>query len=457
MKRIFLRTVREKTVQLGHRLRETRLAQAALRFFALCERHSFLTQCLLVLLLRMSIDVLYVTALSPRHAYAGFTTSIQPLFYLCTWLALLLFTPVLIRINQERTPASLIVTILNYTFFIPMTSYCGCHGSEIDFFLIALVYWAALLFFQLRVPVLVLKRPVLHISRPMMKWLTLFFCVFILYISGRYTGFRFTMNFFDVYRIRLEARTYPIPTLFSYLLSAMAVIMTLLLLYWMARKKWLVVAVLCVVYIFLFSIGAHKTQIFLLFLTLFCFFFYHDWMFRWAGGLLTLMAFAADVDYVIGGSMRLLDYFFLRMLYLPPHLCTQYQEFFRHNPMSLNRSGIMGKLSFEPLYSTVIPRILGEYRGHPAENADTGLLGDLFSNMPLFPGIVLLPLILVICFRLLDMASASLHTRIILPICLYFASAFLSGNWSVVLLTNGFLITCLLLYVYPNEEGLSHG
>ena len=457
MKRIFLRTVREKTVQLGHRLRETRPAQAVLRFFALCERHSFLTQCLLVVLLRLFLDVVYVTVLSPIFAYSGFLVSIDSLFYLCTWLALLVFMPVHVRLIQDRTPSALVVAFLDYLFFIPLTSYCGCSGSDIRFFLIAMVYWAALLFFQLRLPMLTLKRPQLHISQPLMAGVTVFSCVFILYISGRYTGFRLTLNFIDVYGTRAEAAAYDIPTLFRYILSSMTIVLSSLILYWMEQKKWTVVAVLCILYLIRYSIDTQKSVFFLLALVLLCRFFYREWMLRWAGGFLSLFCAVGLAEKALLGSFWLVNLFIRRMLYLPVQICQQYGEFFQSNPQNLFRDGIMGKLSFDEIYSTRIPRIIGEFRGHPAENANSGLLGDLFANFPVFPGILLLPLILVICFRLLDMTSASLRTRIVLPVCFYYAVSFLSGSWSTVVLSNGFLIACFLFYFYPNEEGLSHG
>lgn len=452
----FLKRSKEKAVQLWQWMRDTRLAKSAVHFFNVCEQHSFLTQCVLVLLMRLILDVVYITVLQPNYAYTGFTYSIQPLFYLSTWLALVIFTPFHVRLSQNKAPSALIITFLDYLFFIPLTSYCGCSGSDVPFLLIALIYWAAMLLFQFCLPILELKRLALHHSRFLLIGLTVVSCIFILYISGRYTGFRFTLDFVDVYGIRLEARTYQIPTLFNYLLSAMTIVMTILLLYWLTSRKWLITAALCIVYIFLFSISAQKSQFFLLILILGCLIFYREWMLRWAGGFLVLFCMAGLAEEKLFHTVRLLGIFILRMLYLPVQICQQYGEFFQKNPQNLFREGIMGKLSFGEIYSMQISRIVGEFRGHPLEGANSGLLGDLFANFPTVPGVILLPLILVICFRLLDMTASYLPIRIKIPICFYFACCFLSVFWSTVLLTNGFLLTCLLLYIYPNEEGLSH-
>ena len=452
----FLKRSKEKAVQLWQWMRDTRLAKSAVHFFNVCEQHSFLTQCVLVLLMRLLLDIVYITVLYPIFAYAGFTYDIYPLFYLSTWLALVIFTPFHVRLSQNKAPSALIITFLDYLFFIPLTSYCGCSGSDVPFLLIALIYWAAMLLFQFCLPILELKRPALHHSRFLLIGLTVVSCIFILYISGRYTGFRFTLNFVDVYGIRLEARTYQIPTLFNYLLSAMTIVMAILLLYWVTCRKWLVTAALCIVYIFLFSISAQKSQFFLLILILGCLIFYREWMLRWAGGFLALFCMAGLAEDKLFHTFWLVNLFIRRMLYLPVKICQQYGEFFQKNPQNLFREGIMGKLSFDEIYSTRIPRIIGEFRGHPLESANSGLLGDLFANFPTVPGVILLPLILVICFRLLDMTASSLSPRIKIPICFYFACSFVSSSWSTILLTNGFLLACLLLYIYPDEEGLSH-
>ena len=85
-----------------------------------------------------------------------------------------------------------------------------------------------LLAVQLRMPtILVPKLPHRHTS-------LLFFlvsvgaCLFVMGISGIYTGFRLKLNLSDVYGIRAEAAAYDIPGLFAYVLSWMNVSTSLL-------------------------------------------------------------------------------------------------------------------------------------------------------------------------------------------------------------------------------------
>ena len=57
------------------------------------------------------------------------------------------------------------MTLMNYVYFLPMTSYLGCKGSDLGFFCAVAVYWLVLLAVQLRMPtILVPKLPHRHTS-----------------------------------------------------------------------------------------------------------------------------------------------------------------------------------------------------------------------------------------------------------------------------------------------------
>ena len=90
--------------------------------------------------------------------------------------------------------------------------------------------------------------------------------------------------------------------------------------------------------------------------------------------------------------------------------------------------------------------------GEAPTHANNGLLGDLFVNLPTSLGLILMPLLLVLCFRLLDMVSHGLPQKILISFCVYYAVSFINTSWSIVLLSHGFLFSCALLYVFPRKE-----
>lgn len=452
MKKENIPRLRERLKEKGRTVKRVsaRLFRPAASF---CGAHLFSLQLLCVWLYRLLLDVLYLTMVVPIYGYQGFRADLQLPLYGASLLAALAFSPFVVRLQEEHTPSAYLVTFLNYIYFIPLTSYCGCKGVSLSFFLIAHAYWAMLLLFQFQLPVLRLKPLPARHARQAYLLLTVLSAAFVMFISGRYTGFRFTLNFLDVYGIREEAAGYSMPGIFSYALSMMGIVLAILLLYWMSRKKFLATAALVIVYLFLFSIAAHKALFFFLLLLLAGYYLYRPWMLRWIGGLLALFSGAALAEQKITGTFYLMNLFFRRSMFLVNELSEQYMDFFQKNPIALFRDSILGKLPLiSSLYSTDIPKVIGEFRGNIGENANNGLLGDMFANLPALLGFFMLPLVLIVCFRLLDAAAHDLPEKLVISACVFFATSFSNGSWSTVLLSNGYLAACLLFYFFPKKE-----
>lgn len=423
---------------------------------ALASAHAFPLQILLVIIYRLALDYVYVAMVCRIYGYDGYYADVQLPLYGASLLAALAFAPFIARLQEEPLPSARVITFLNYIYFIPLTSYYGCGGANLAFFLIGMAYWALLLLFQFQLPVVDLKALPIRHARQAYLIMTVLASAFVMFISGRYTGFRFTLDFINVYGIRAEAAGYDIPGIASYALTMMGIILAILLLYWLTRKKYLIMAALVVVYLFLFSIAAHKSLFFFLLLLLAGYFLYRPWIMRWLGGLLTLLAAAAVLEEKLAGTFYLMTLFFRRSMFLVVRLSGQCMEFFAENPLSLFRDSILGKLpGISPVYTASIPKIMGEFLGHIGGNGNNGLLGDVFTNLPVPVGILLLPLILVVCFRLLDAAAHKLPEKLTVATCAYFAISFSNSSWSTVLLSHGFLIACLLLYFFPKEETLT--
>lgn len=433
------------------RLRESKVMHLARRVWDTCQATPFPAQCLLILLYRLCLDFVYITQLSPTYAYMGFTTALVPVRYLCSLVGMAVFIPFIAALNEDSRPSSTLVTFLHYLYFIPMTSYCGCKGTSFWFLGCVLVYWAVLLVLQFRLPTLQLAPIVLRHTKKIFVILTVFSVLFVLFISGRYTGFRLTLDFINVYDIRAEAVAYAMPRIFRYLLSFMTMILSTLLLYWLQERRYVIAGCVFVVFLFYFSIAANKSDFFFLFLLLGCYALYRSWMLRWASLFLTTGTAAAWLLKTAAVSIHPLSLFVRRLMYIPVQLSEIYAEFFSENPLNLFRHGIMGKFSFENIYSIGIPKLIGEYLGEGG-NANNGMLGDMFANLPPILGTLLMPLILVICFRLLDLVTKGLPPKVSISFCAYFAISFINTSWSVVLLSHGFLLACLLLYVFPKKE-----
>ena len=425
-----------------------------LRAFAvLCRENPFPVQCALLLFYRAVLDFMYLTQLSPIYAYSGFTTDLSPIAYGLSWLMLLTALPLVAGIqSQEDRPSSVLVTLINLLYFIPLTSYVGCKGSAFWFVASVAVYWLVLLLLQLRVPSFTLKRIPLHHGKLLFLVLTVGAVLLVMGISGVYTGFRLKLNISDVYGIRAEAASYDIPTVLSYALSWMTMVLSILILYWLRARKFLIVAGLVVVYLFYYSIGANKSVFLFLILLLASYFLYRSWMLRWAAGFLSLGVAGCWLMQAVGGFLTPMSLFVRRMMYVPVQLSETYALYFAQHPLNLLREGILGKLGFDSVYSIRIPKVIGEFMDTSA-GANNGMLGDMYANLPAVVGVLIFPLILIIIFRLLDLSATTLPQHMSVGFCVFYAISFSNQGWGTVILTNGFLLVCVLLYLFPKEKG----
>lgn len=422
-------------------------------FLRLCRENPFPVQCALLLIYRAVLDFMYITQLSPIYAYSGLTTDLSPVTYGLSWLLLLPFLPLVVGIQeQEDRPSSMLVTLLNLLYFIPMTSYVGCKGSAFWFIASVAIYWLVLLVLQLYIPSFALKKISPHHGKWLFLMLTVGAVLLVMGVSGVYTGFRLKLNISDVYSVRAEAAAYNIPTILSYVLSWMTMVLAVLILYWLRAKKYWIVAGLMVVYLFYYSISAHKSVFLFLFLVLSCYFLYQGWMIRWSAGFLSLGVMACWLMQAVGGFLMPMSLFVRRFMYVPVWLSEVYAEYFKQNPLNLLRDGILGKLGFDSVYSSNIPVVIGEFVNNGA-NANNGMLGDMYANVPAVLGMILFPLILVIIFRILDIVANKLPARIFMCFCAFFSITFSNTAWGTVLLTHGFLVACLLLYLFPARQG----
>lgn len=422
---------------------------------AVCRAHPLIVHALLVIVYRLLFDALYIKVISPVQAYAGFITQPYPLRYGVSLLTILLFAPAVAWYQQQKHASATLFTIINYLFFIPLTSYYGCRGTDFSFYIVAVIYWSLLLLLQAKVPVLTAKPFPTQRTKWLFPLLTVGSAAVIMFISGRYTGFRLTFDVMNVYGIRAEAAAYQIPGILSYALSMMPCILSVLILYWLKKKRYLIALFLCIVFLFLFSIAAHKAIFFMLILALGCWVVFRPWMAKWFGALMSLAVLLAFAEFVVRGRSYLADTFFRRLCLIPVQIGSQYAEFFAENPLNLFRDGILGKFSFDGIYTTTIPRIIGEFRNLFSQNANNGLLGDMYANLPPVLGVFIMPLIITIEFRLLDMFSGNVDQKIVFPFCIFYAISFIDSSWSTVLLSGGFLLLCLLLYIFPKEEKAS--
>ncbi|MDE6950131.1 MAG: hypothetical protein K2P64_04345 [Lachnospiraceae bacterium] len=413
---------------------------------------SFQVQGLCLFLYKILVDVIYLLYIGPTFQYG---IRIHVLNTASSYLYLGMYAIFFYEFVKRRTVSSVMFIVLNMIYFIPLTTYCSLGSGSSSFLFFAILYWTLLSVLQIRIPVIVWKRTGISGRRcSFLMYIVLAgVSIFTVYLSWKYTGFRIVTDLLEVYDIRAEAAGYDLSAGFRYLQSFSTILIPLLILFCFRQKKYVLVLWGTFLLILNFSFAGHKSVLFMGILVLAGAIFWRRQMVSWIvpGGI--GVAILAMLEEKVFEHGYIISLFFRRMGYLLAQLSDEYYRYFRNSPTEIFRGTFLGKVGFERPYPLSLSYVIGNNYLSQIVSCNNGLLADVWSNMGIM-GILVMPFILIICFRLFDMASEGLPTRYTVGLVVYYAALFSNGTWSTVVLTHGFLIMCFVFFMFPRDEGL---
>ena len=405
-----------------------------------------------LLLYKILVDVIYLLYIGPTFQYG---IRIHALNTASSYLYLGMYAIFFYEFVKSRTASSVLFIVLNMIYFIPVTTYCSLGSGSSSFLFFAILYWTLFSVLQIKIPVIVWKRTGISGRRCsfFMYILLAGISVFTVYLSWKYTGFRIVTDLMEVYDIRAEAAGYDLSTGFRYLQNFSTILIPLLILFCFRQKKYLLVLWGAFLLLLNFSFAGHKTVLFMGVLVIAGAVFWRRQMVSLIlpGGI--GLAVLGALEERAFGHAYIISFFFRRMGYLLAQLSDEYYRYFQNNPADIFRGTFLGKLGFESPYPLPLPYVIGNNHLSQTVSSNNGLLADVWSNLGIM-GILVMPFILIVCFRLFDMAAEGLPSRYVVGLAVYYAVLFSNGTWSIVLLTHGFLIMCFVYFMFPRDAGL---
>ena len=401
---------------------------------------------------RYFLDFIYVELINEFFEYEGFIIDESVYSRNVSWISLLFFFPLIYKIVRKELFSSNIVFLLFLISFIPMTCLMRFIPMEFDFFILYFTYWFLLIVFYLLIPRIKISPPSLNSKSKLMWFLIFLFSGSIIIISGYYHDFRFTLDLSDVYTFRDEESKANYPTFFNYIIPAASNIMPLFLVYFLIVKRYLWAAFLSIIMILSFSTGGHKTVLFNLFLAFFGYiFFNYKSIYKYSWGLISLLIICL-IEFKTISTFLITNFLVRRALYVPSKLNYYYYDFFTKNSPDFYFQGPLRRFGLESEYKKPISEIIGsQYSESIGMMANNGLFSDAYANLNIF-GIFLLPVILVIIFKVGDSVSLNLPGKLMFLPIISITASFNSGFFTSVLLTNGIILLLLSIYYYPREK-----
>lgn len=413
---------------------------------------------------RILIDTSYKMIIVKQFAYTGFKGDQNVLLFLFSYLLLFGFSVMIYEMKVNKSSiAKEVIYIFYLLSIIPFTTVMAFGNLTVEFTAANTLFWILLIAYYKCLPRRRIRFKLWHgfngLSQKAEDWLLkgflLVFFLVIVYISGRYTGFRINLNLLKVYELRSEAKLYAVPTFLRYLFSWSRAINTIFITYYCRQKKYLLVGIAFFLQILSFGIDGSKSVFFFALCALAINIFPRinlSKINKYALYFLSGITLTGIIFYKMTGSYFIVSLFNRRLMLLPVQLGQNYFTFFTTNTPDYYRGSFLKYFGIKTPYPDLAYLIGKTFYNQPTMGANNGLISDAITNMGLI-GIILEPLLIVWILRALDNSSKGLDVRIYITAALYAGIVLLNSFVPVALLTHGILVVILVLSMMRRTNG----
>lgn len=402
----------------------------------------------LFLAYKLTMDFLYVYCIWGIHQKADWWAGPYSMHfslgvYVSAWLIfailLALFQPTLRRPLNEWRFSDFILFLLLLMSVVPGLAMCGAGAFPSEYMGLFYFYWG--LFFFLARTFSDMKFNIPFVGRGLSsvaKEKLLFLVGAIVVASMIFVFFSLQGGRFffagllskELYAYRAQFGTASLPVWLVYILANALAVLLFLLLFFLGKRRYSLVALVLIVGYMKFSCGAHKIDLFALLVGLVV---YAGRRYITAKKMIVLSIVISIVGamLVLGWNYFYMMSFLVRELFDTNLMGYCYYDFFQnHSPF------LYSIIEGEMIDRRAVPFMIGEqYVGSSANNANNGLLGDAFLMLGR-GGVVLSPICWLAYLFILDKCGSD---------CAWWIKLGTSVYW-VMIMQNGAFITSLLSY-----------
>jgi oligosaccharide repeat unit polymerase len=281
----------------------------------------------------------------------------------------------------------------------------------------------------------------------------------IIYISWKYTGFRFTLSFENVYEFREGYSAKASSPILGYLLPlAASVALPYCFIVYLIEKKYKISILIMLIGVLSFSISGMKTWLFIYLAILFFMYFGNRIKLGIMNYFLIFLILFTGISagtYYINNNINLVS-IHNRILSYPAELNFYYFYFFSNNELLFLRESIL-RYFFESPYDINSPYLISYTygSGDGLNNAVNGLFGDAFANFG-YLGVLVYPILLAFAmYILMYLLKSYPDYRYAYSIIFIVVWNSINTSFFTWLLTGGVLLFYLILFINKGKTGLS--
>jgi len=341
------------------------------------------------------------------------------------------------NVRKERNSfRSIVMYLLFFLAFIPGMSFFTFESTDLYYRLLYVVYWInVFIFYAIAIKV---KYNTDGLGAATRKDINKLF-VIIMIIFAVYLGYEFQcltkidINLRNIYDLRQRAKDAGLSQIALIFRSWVSnIVLPFLFLWSLNRKNYLGTLLFLYLNLVMFSVAGEKTILLLILL----------------GGTLSILSKRLDkaiplllislaiisiFEYYIIGGKFVASLFTYRTSYLPVEIGYYFYDYLKDKPKLWFMEGAVGSrintylFDRTGLYSPTLAYKIGyEYFGSVKTNANTGLFGSAYAEMGIM-GIVIGPLILIVCLIWIDRIYRRYDIKYTIIIAIYFVSYAING------------------------------
>lgn len=429
------------------------------------ERKELLLFMVFVVIYRLLLDWSFKKVISVCYGYSGFTYLPSTSLCIMSWAILVLFTYLVFRYYFSIEKISHEILFLFFLIaVVPFTSMMGGGQFNTEFVVYNIIYWAMIFLAAAAIDNsrscrMAMKKKKVRDINIVLIGITIISFVIIVYISGKYTGFRlnYSLSSEIIYDFRQEAKENNLPTILRYILMWIQVIMPVLIAYFISKKNHLMVAICIITVLLMFGYNGAKTPFLMAILAV---------LFnvmkgiklqkinRWVIVWVTIFCFVSVLEYIFHGTYVLEGMFIRRVLFLPNLVSSYYFDFFSYNMPDFFRSGALSFLfdggPYQNLQSTIGLKFTGTEQW-----MNGGMIADAVMNLGL-AGVFIFPWLIIITLHILDRCSEGIDIRIYITTSILIAFTLINSFLSVTLVSHGSIVLMILLQAMKSSNVLTN-
>lgn len=425
------------------------------------DKQPFFKVAFLVYLYRGLLDMVYVKGIYPYYAYLynfKYSYSVERIFY--SYLLTFLFAVIIYKYVSKTNLSSLFIFTISLVYFIPNLSVYCWDGLSQGYFIYYLTCFIFLVLSDRLVPPINFVRNKYY-SQNFPNYIAIFVAVVNALIVVFFIGFTIKIDLTDVYNMREEWASQNLPSVVSYFQPFAARLIPVLIVYYICRKKYLMVIILIVSQLLSFSFSGLKYIFFALIIGVLIGFFYNNLnRISVIYGLIIANIFSVFELFILKRESLFVTFFTRRISFIPNKISYFYYEFFEKNELLYLRESFMRWFGLSNPYKERIPAVIGNYAFGVKMGANTGLFGEAFSQFGFFSALIY-PFLYIFAFRLLEACVKVQNVfdyKVAFTAVILYTISFIDGAYFSILLTQGFLLFCLSMYLISKvkNEGITY-